>query len=134
MNLKEVALVTLDKSVVAKTKKVVNAFSSELKRFDKKAKVEIEVLGPFHVKFTSDLTAYFSPENLTAMWDDLEDAVYHADTEGHIFKLEAEGSGARFVESLLQGMRPGMIVKAEAFFPVVGFSIKWKQIVSTRKI
>jgi hypothetical protein len=133
MNLAEMVSNTLDPSVAAKTKKVMNAFASELKRFDKKAKVEMEVVGPFHVKITSDLQHYMSPEDINNMWEDLTDAVSKADTEGHIFKMEEEGSGEYFVQGLLSGLRPGMKLNAEAFFPTVGFSIKWKQIVSSKK-
>lgn len=133
MNLAEMVNGNLDPSVTAKTKKIVSAFSTELKRFDKKAKVEVEVLGPFSVRIQSDLTRYMHPMNMDGMWEDLKDAIEKADTEGHIFKLEEDGTGEHFVEAILQGLRPGMEVKAEAFFPVVGFTIKWKQIVSSKK-
>lgn len=134
MNLAEMVEGTLDKSVTTKTKKVVSAFTSELKRFDKKAKVQLQVVGPFSVRIHSDLTHYMNPSDISGMWDDLKSAINKADVDGHIFKIEEDGSGEHFVEALLQGLRPGMVVKAEAFFPTVGFSIKWKQIVSTKRI
>ena len=134
MNLAEIVEGTLDKSVATKTKKVVGAFTTELKRFDKKAKVEVEILGPFTVRFTSQLTKYFDKRDIEVMWQDLAEAVIKADEAGHIFKIDEDGSGEDFVRGLLTGLKPGMVVKAEAFFPTVGFTIKWKQIISTKRI
>lgn len=134
MNLAEMVDGTLDKSVVTKTKKVVNAFTTELKRFDKKAKAEVEILGPFTVRITSELTKYFDASDIEMIWQDTSKAVVNADEAGHIFKIEEEGSGNEFVKALLVGLKPGMVVKAEAFFPTIGFTIKWKQIVSTKRI
>ena len=32
-----------------------------------------------------------------------------------------------FVEAILQGLKPGMTVKAEAFFPTLAYEVKWEE-------
>lgn len=128
MKLIEMA-VALDAATQKKMNKVVKAFTTELKRFDKSAKVEVTTDGPFKATVVAELNHWMRPEDINAMWEDLTDAVKKADDNGHIHSLEEHGSGEEFVEALLSSLKPGMKLKAEAFFPTVGFKITWKQII-----
>lgn len=132
MQIQDIKTPTLDKSIVSKSTAISKAFERELKRWDKSARVEIEPLGPFNARITSDLNRWFDVEDIKIIWEECKSAIEKADTAGDIFKIEENGSGEHFVEALLSGLRPGMPVVAEAFFPTIGFDIKWKQIINRK--
>jgi hypothetical protein len=69
------------------------------------------------------------PEDIDAVDDDFKFALKQADVDGHIFKLEVgNATGSHFVEAMISGLKPGMTVKAEAFFPTLEYEITFKQI------
>ena len=131
MKLLEVAEAQLDPSIEKKVQKTMKALKAEAARFGKN-QISIKVMSPFKVEFTIEFQRFMHPEDLKAMWPDLQDALKKSDTEGHIHKIEENGSGENFVDAILSGLRPGMMVKADAFFPTVIYEVTWKQIVSRK--
>lgn len=71
------------------------------------------------------------PEDVEAVCSDITDTIYDADVDGHINKLEEDGSGPQYAEALLQGLKPGMKpIMVEAFFPTFIWEITCKNIIS----
>lgn len=64
----------------------------------------------------------------------MKHAITSADKEGYISSIEiGEVSvGENFVEAILSGLRPGMPVIAEAFFPTISYEVKWKNIMKCK--
>lgn len=101
--------------------------------FERKEQVRVEVLAPNKAIFMIEFNRWMSSEDIVEMHKDFVDAIKKADTNGHVFKIEDTGSsGEGTVEVLLGGLRKGMKVIPEAFFPTVEYTITWT-IVSSRK-
>jgi hypothetical protein len=111
-------------------KKAEKHVRSELaSEFRLKPKFEVKVVSPYKAIMTLDIQHFMHPEDIDATDDDFKFALNQADTEGHIFKLEVgNATGSHFVEAMISGLKPGMTVKAEAFFPTLEYEITFKQI------
>jgi hypothetical protein len=88
-------------------------------------KVEMTKLAENKFQFEIDFQHWMRSETIADVNREFEDAIRRSDKEGHIFKIEADGVGDEFVEALLSGLRPGMKLTAEAFFPLVSFTVTW---------
>lgn len=111
-----------------KAAKTLSAFKKRIKSFGK-AEVEMKLLSPTSVEIVAEFQHWLSPESIDDVYSEMEDVIKKADTEGHIMTVEVgNGVGANFVEAILSGLRPGMPVKAEAFFPTIAFEVKWKNL------
>lgn len=111
-------------------KKAEKHVRSELaSTFRTKPKFEVKVISPYKATMTLDMQQFMHPQDIDAVAEDFKFALKQADTESHVFKIEDGAShGSNFVEAILGGLRPGMTVKAEAFFPTIEYEITFKQI------
>lgn len=101
--------------------------------FEQKEKVEVEVLSENSAKFTIEFNHWLRPETILDVHRTAEDIVRAAKISGELFSVKIDGTGEYAVEALLSGLRRGMPVKAEAFFPDVWITVVWKNIVSRNK-
>lgn len=136
MNLLEVTQPTaapeFAKYLRAAEKKVRNDLASYF-RHKPAPKLEVTIVKPYEAKMTIEFQNYLDPKSIDYADDDFKDALKRADVNGHIHKLEVgNATGSEFVEALLSGLKPGMNVKSEAFFPTLEYVITFKQIVSRR--
>ena len=135
MNLNEVTG-TFDPSFAKYLKKAEGAVRSELKSYFKhkpSPKLEVTFEKPFEARVTLDFQQWLHPGDIDAVDEDFADALKKADVNGHIHKLEVGNAhGSHFVEAMISGLKPGMTVKAEAFFPTLEYVITFKQIISKR--
>lgn len=111
-----------------KATRTFNTVKKESKRFGK-ANAEMKVLSETSVRIDLDFQHWMRPESIDDAYDELSYAIKKVDVEGHIHSLDEVGHGAEFVEALLTGLKPGMKLSAEAFFPTLSFEIKWKNII-----
>jgi hypothetical protein len=109
------------------------AIRKELKPFfEQKETVKVEVLSPNSAKFTIDFNYWLREETIRDVHQEFEDAIKKSDVNGHIQSIEEGNShGDQYVEALLSGLRRGMKVKVEAFFPTAEKIVTW-QIVTRR--
>lgn len=132
MKLFEVTTMTLKPDVQKKAEKTLKAVKKEMTRYGK-CDVELKPLSEVQCEIMVDFHRYMHPEDIDQAYDDFKDAIKRSDAEGHIFKIEdGNGVGSQFAEALLTGLRPGMVVKAEALFPTLAYEITWKNIVSRK--
>lgn len=96
--------------------------------------VKVTVLAPNKAQFTIDFKHWMRPETIHDVNEEFEAAIKKSDEEGHIHKISVGDAahGDHYIEALLSGLRPGMKLTAEAFFPTAEFEVTWKQ-VTTRK-
>lgn len=115
--------------VIAKrATKVVNAIKKAVKNYGKNT-VTLNVLTETSARIDIDFHQWMRAESITDIYDELSYLIKKTDVEGYINSLEEVGHGAEFVEALLSGLKPGMSLRAEAFFPTISFEIKWKNII-----
>ena len=132
MKLNEVA-VALDPAIARKANRTAKFIKSEIKNAGK-FEFSMEPTAENKVVFTLRFQHYVAEQNLKAIDEDFKFAIKQSDEEGHIFKIQV-GDGAhgyKFVDSILGGLRPGMTVKAEAFFPTFSYEVTWKMIMKKR--
>jgi hypothetical protein len=132
MKLNEVAT-ALDPTISKKVQKTLKFIKSELKNSGK-YELTVNPLAENKAEFVIDFKHYVHEMDMKAIDENFEFAIKQADEEGHIFKIEV-GDGAhgyKFVDSILGGLRPGMTVKAEAFFPTFSYVVTWKMIMKKR--
>lgn len=132
MILREMSEPNLDPATAKKMAKVVKAFTAQVKKYDKAAKVSMTVTGEFSADIHADMQRWFNQDDMSNVWEDTKYAVERADDAGHIHTLIEDGSGIEYSTGLLSGLRPGMKITVDAFFPVIGYKIKWKQIISKK--
>jgi hypothetical protein len=132
MKLTEV-VTTLDRSLNGKVDKTIKYIKSELKNSGK-YELTVKPLGENKAEFIIDFKHYVSEMDMKAIDENFKFAIDQADKEGHIFKTEIGDAahGFKFVDSILGGLRPGMTVKAEAFFPTFSYVVTWKMIMKKR--
>jgi hypothetical protein len=132
MKLTEV-VTTLDRSLNGKVDKTIKYIKSELKNSGK-YELTVKPLGENKAEFIIDFKHYVSEMDMKAIDENFKFAIDQADKEGHIFKTEIGDAahGFKFVDSILGGLRPGMTVKAEAFFPTFSYAVTWKMIMKKR--
>lgn len=132
MKLNEVSTV-LAPQFNAKVQKTIKFIKSELKNSGK-FELTTQPLGENKVEFILSFQRYVNEMDLKAIDEDFKFAIEQADAEGHLHKVE-DGShavGYKFVDSILGGLRPGMTLKAEAFFPTLAYEVTWKMIMKKR--
>lgn len=96
-------------------------------------KLEVVVTSPYEARMTIEFQNVLDPKSIDYADEDFKDALKRADVNGHIHKLEVgNATGSEFVEAILSGLKPGMMVKADAFFPTLEWVITFKQIVSRK--
>lgn len=132
MILKEMVTPALDPATAKKMAKVVKAFTAEVKRYSHVAKVKMTVTGEFSAEVHAEMNLWMRPMSMDGVWEDTLDAIKKADDAGHIKSIVEDGTGSEYSEALLSGLRPGMKLTAEAFFPTIGYKIEWKQIISKK--
>jgi hypothetical protein len=134
MILKEMVTPALDPATAKKMAKVVKAFTAEVKKYSRgaNAKISMTVTGEFSAKVHADMNLWMRPESMESVWEDTLYAIEKADDAGHIKSITEDGSGPEYSEAILSGLRPGMKLTAEAFFPVIGYEIEWKKIISKK--
>lgn len=112
-----------------KAEKHVRSELSSLFKEKLSPKLEVKVESAYKARVTLELQRFAHPKDIDAIEEDFKFALEQADVNGHIFKIELGNSnGPNFVEALVSGLRPGMTVKAEAFFPTFEYEITFKQI------
>lgn len=123
----------LTPAIRIKAAKTLNAVKSLVKSYGQ-AKVEIVVITETSVEIVVDFQHWLRPETIGDVYDEMRNIILKADTEGHIFSVSAgdHAVGEHFVEAILSGLRPGMPVKAEVFFPTISYEIKWKNVISRK--
>ena len=128
MKLNEVA-VALNPDIAKKANKAVKFIKSEIKNSGKYS-LTVEPKSENKAIFVLSFQRYVPEEDMKAIDEDFKFAIEQSDSEGHIFKIEVgdEAHGYKFVDSILGGLRPGMTVKAEAFFPSFSYEVTWKMI------
>lgn len=96
-------------------------------------KLTVTVQGTHEATMTIDFQNWMRPETIDDADDMFKDALKGADVNGHIHKLEVGNAhGSHFVEAMLSGLKPGMNIKSEAFFPTLEYVITFKKIMSRR--
>lgn len=96
-------------------------------------KLSVTVQKPYEATVTIDFQNWLRPESIDDADKMFKEALKDADVNGHIHKLEVGAAhGSEFVEAMLSGIKPGMTIKAEAFFPTLEYVITFKQIMSRR--
>lgn len=111
-----------------KASKTLNAVKKAIKPFGK-ADVQMNVLSETSVEIVAEFQHWLRSETIDEVYDEMKYVINKADEEGHLFSVDVgNGVGADFVEAILSGLRPGMPVKAEAFFPTIAYEVKWKNV------
>lgn len=125
---------TVLNTVIAKNAtRTLNAVKTILKSYGK-ANIYMNVLSETSVEIVADFQHIVSPGGIQNVYIDMKYAINSADKEGYISSIEiGEVSvGENFVEAILSGLRPGMPVVAEAFFPTISYEVKWKNIMKRK--
>ena len=132
MKLNEVAI-ALTPDIAKKVNKAVKFIKSEIKNSGKYT-LTVEPKSENKVEFIMDFQRYVPEMDMQAIDEDFKFAIEQSDAEGHIHKIEVGDAahGFKFVDSILGGLRPGMVVKAEAFFPSFSYEVTWKMIMKKR--
>ena len=129
MTFKHLSLIVESTQATKQMKRVERAlkdlFKNELKL---SGKLTMTVKSPFEAEYEFFHDRALDDKTFDAIVKDADAALRSADEEGHFHSVIS--SGANPAEVLLYSLRPGMTVKAEAFFPTIAFTVKWKQIVS----
>jgi hypothetical protein len=99
-------------------------FKSELSL---NGKLSMTVNSQFSATYEFSYDRVMDNKSFDIMIKDVESVIRRADEEGHVNRVI--DSSANPAEVLLHSLRPGMTVKAEAFFPTISFTIEWKRIV-----
>ena len=133
MRLDEVTTIALDPSINKKVQKALKFIKSEIKNSGK-FNLTAKPLSENKVEFIMDFQRYVPEMDMKAIDEDFKFAIEQSDAEGHIHKIEVGDAahGFKFVDSILGGLRPGMVVKAEAFFPTLAYEVTWKMIMKKR--
>ena len=107
----------------------------QLKPFlSNKEALQVEVLAENSVKYSIEFKHWMRPEEILDMHNVCEQAIRGADINGHIQAIEEGNStGEHFVEAMLSGLRPGMKLKVEAFYPTMEKIVTWKVVTSRKK-
>lgn len=98
------------------------------------ARLTVTPLGSHQARFTIDVQHAMYPKDHMQLDKDFSQAIWSADDEGHIH-LIVDGFGAygyNFAETVMMSLQPGMIVRAEAFFPTLEHVVTWKNIVKRK--
>jgi hypothetical protein len=127
--------VAVSREMQTNINRTTKAVKAEIKRYsERKEQVELTIQAPNKATYLIEINRYMHPEDIVAMHKDLVDAIRSSDENGHIHSVEDTGStGEHAAEAVLTGLRKGMKVLPEAFFPTVQYTVTWKQIVSRGK-
>lgn len=115
--------------VIKHSAKTLNAIKKALNSYGK-VDIQVNVLTETSVEYVADFKHWLQPESIRDVYQEMKDAIMRSDTEGHLFSVQVGevSVGEHFVEAILSGLRPGMPVIAEAFFPTISYEVKWKNI------
>jgi hypothetical protein len=117
----------------------VNRTASSIRKnlksyFERKEQVVVKTIGPFEASFTIDFNYWMRPETILEVHKEFVDAIKASDINGHIHAIEdGNSTGEHYVEAMLGGIKRGMKISAEAFFPTMEYVVKWKQIIKKKK-
>jgi hypothetical protein len=96
-------------------------------------KVQVTALGSHKVSFRIDFKYWMRSSTIDDVDEEFKYAITKSVDADHVFSIEIGAStGPEFVEAMLSGIRPGMLLHAEAFFPEIEYIVTWKQIVSRK--
>ena len=125
----------VSKEMQSNINRATKAVKTEIKRYsEQREQVVVSVQAPNKATYLIEFNSYMDPQDIVSMHKDLVDAIKASDENGHIHSIEDTGSsGEGTVEAILGGLRRGMKVLPEAFFPTVEYTVTWKQIVSRGK-
>jgi hypothetical protein len=121
-------------TVIAKNAtRTLTAVKTILKSYGK-ANIYMNVLSETSVEIVADFQHIVSPGDIQNVYIDMKSAINSADKEGYISSIEVGevSVGENFVQAILSGLRPGMPVVAEAFFPTISYEVKWKNIMKRK--
>lgn len=123
----------VSKEMYTNISRTTKAVKTEIKRYsEQKEQVIVKVDAPNKATYLIEFNRYMDPKDIVSMHKDLVDAIKASDVNGHIQSIEDTGSsGEGTVEAILGGLRKGMKVLPEAFFPTVQYTVTW-QIVTRR--
>lgn len=123
----------VSKEMYTNINRTTKAVKTEIKRYsEQKEQVIVTVDAPNKATYLIEFNGYMDPADIVSMHKDLVDAIKASDVNGHIHSVEDTGSsGEGTVEAILGGLRKGMKVLPEAFFPTVQYTVTW-QIVTRR--
>jgi len=93
--------------------------------------LSVATTGQNKATYTIEFNHWLREETIGEVCKEIEDAIKKSDVNGHIHKIEDHSSGEQSVEALLSGLRRGMKLVPEAFFPTIEFVVTW-QIVTRR--
>lgn len=129
----EMADLVLDPMPAKGTAKAVKAVKEKLKQYSTQKPlpdVTVENISPNEAKICVDIHRWHRPKDIIRIGEDIVDAIESSDKEGYIYKIvDGDGVGPEFCEALLSGLRPGMKLRAEAFFPYLEYVVTWKKMI-----
>ena len=117
----------VSKEIQSNISRTTKALKIALKSyFEQKEQVRVEVVAPNKAIFGIEFNHFMDSKDIVEMHKDFVDAIEKADVNGHVFKIEDTGSsGEGTVEAMLSGLRKGMKLIPEAFFPTVEYTVIW---------
>lgn len=119
---------------IAKSVKRVEAtIRKEFKRLGPFS-IEIDAVESHKVKFTVEMQRWlnYTDKDFDLFESELKSSIDHADTDSKIFKVELPiWPTGQYYEAILGGLRPGMTLKADAFFPMFEVVVTWKKMIKT---
>jgi hypothetical protein len=121
---------SLNAGVAKKMNHVMTAVKKAAAGRGPKPKVELRVVSDLKAEVIVEYQRYMDPSVISQASEDIHDAIVKADEYGHIAKIEETGNGPNFADAVLVGLRPGMPVKAEAFFTTLMFQVTWRQVIT----
>lgn len=135
VQLHEVNMATVSNDIDKYAKRTERAINAALKSWfevrGERVVVNKEAENVF--RFVIDFNHWMRPSTIADVYREFEDAIKRSDKEGHMKSVEQGNSvGDEFVEAMLSGLRPGMKLTAEAFFPTLEYVVTW-QVVTRRK-
>lgn len=134
--LKELLRLTEESTAVSKEMqlnitKTRIALEKELKSwFERGEKVQVQATSANSARYTIEFNYWMRPETILDVAKTAEEVVRAAKIPGELFKVEVDHTGEYAVEAMLGGIRRGIMIKSEAFFPDFEIDVIWKNIVS----
>ncbi len=125
------AAVVLDPEVSKMASKTMTEVKANLKSFGK-ADYQIVPKSAFKAEIVVNFKKVLDPRMIRNASALFYDAIDEADVNGRTASIQETGNGENFVEAVIAGLKPGMVVKAEAFFPTLSYEITWKQMIKKK--
>ena len=131
MKLTEMQDIVLIPMVSKKSAKLLQRMKKAVLQYGP-ATVTARPISPTTVEFIAEFHRWLRPDSIEDVYSDMAHEVHLLDEEGWVH-TDGPGDnavGAEFVEAILMGLRKGMKLDAEAFFPTLSYEVKWKNIIS----